>query len=77
MSKNGQPIRCGERIYIPGLTEARRKTNMPVEPPRKISETQTIRREEGPTLEQRKKQNPKKKDQNKEPIKSGKVDIKI
>jgi hypothetical protein len=70
MSKNGQPIRCGERIYIPGLTEARRKTNMPVEPPRKISETQTIRREEGPTLEQRKKQN-------KEPIKSGKVDIKI
>ena len=50
---------------------------MPVEPPRKITETQIIRREESATLEQRKKQNPKKKNQIKEPAKSGKVDIKI
>jgi hypothetical protein len=49
---------------------------MPVEPPRKITETQIIRREEGTTLGRRKKpliKNEKKK----EPEKSGKVDIKI
>jgi hypothetical protein len=49
---------------------------MPIEPPRKITETQIIRREEGTALDQRKKRF-KKNDQKKEPEKSGKVDIKI
>ena len=51
--------------------------DMPVEPPRKITETQIIRREEGTALDKRKKPFLKKNDQKKEPDKSGKVDIKI
>jgi hypothetical protein len=51
--------------------------NMPIEPPRKITETQIIRREEGTALDKRKKPFAKKNDQKKGPEKSGKVDIKI
>jgi len=49
---------------------------MPIEPPRKITETQIIRREENATFQQRKKQ-VKKEPLKKEPEKTGKVDIKI
>lgn len=50
---------------------------MPVEPPRKISESQIIRREEGAFPQPRKKPAPPKKEQKKEPDKTGKVDIKV
>jgi len=49
---------------------------MPIEPPRRITETQIIKREENATLQQRKKQAPKKKGPQ-QPDKPGKVDIKI
>lgn len=49
---------------------------MPIEPPRKITETQIIRREESTAFQQRKKQ-AKKEPLKKEPEKTGKVDIKI
>ena len=50
---------------------------MPIEPPGKINETQIIRREEGATMQQKKKQMSQKKNQPKEPEKIGKIDIKI
>jgi len=49
---------------------------MPVEPSKKISGTQIIRREEGPAPQQKKKQDQKKKEQ-KAPEKSGSIDIKV
>ncbi len=52
--------------------------SMPIEPPRKINETQIIRREEGTTMQQRKKKGETKKTaEKKETEKTGKVDIKI
>lgn len=51
---------------------------MPVDPPRKITETQIIRREENTNMHQRKKPSPHKKDQDrKDQEKSGIVDIKV
>jgi hypothetical protein len=50
---------------------------MPVEPPRKITETQIIRREEGKGPQQKKKPTPPKDGLKKEPERPGKVDIKI
>jgi|APDOM4702015023_1054809.scaffolds.fasta_scaffold1090417_1 hypothetical protein len=50
---------------------------MPVEPPRKITETQIIRREEGNSPRQKKKPAPQKEGLKKEPEQPGKVDIKI
>jgi hypothetical protein len=49
---------------------------MPIEPPRKITETQIIQREENATFQQRKKKM-KKEERKKEPEKTGKVDIKV
>jgi len=49
---------------------------MPIEPPRKITETQVIHREESATFQQRKKKM-KKEPPKAEPEKTGKVDIKI
>jgi hypothetical protein len=54
-----------------------KESTMPIEPPGKINETQIIRREEGATMQQKKKQTPEKKNQIREPEKSGKIDIKI
>jgi hypothetical protein len=50
---------------------------MPVEPPRKISESQIIRREEGAFHQPQRKPAPPKKEPQKEPEKTGKVDIKV
>ena len=51
---------------------------MPVEPPRKITETQIIgRKEEGRRDQQRKKPMPPKEGLKKEPEQPGKLDIKI
>jgi hypothetical protein len=50
---------------------------MPVEPPRKITETQIIRREEGKGSQQKKKPTHPKDGLKKEPEQPGKVDIKI
>jgi hypothetical protein len=50
---------------------------MPVEPPRKITETQIIRREEGKGSSQKRKQAPPKDGLKKEQEQPGKVDIKI
>jgi len=50
---------------------------MPVEPPRKITETQIIRREEGKGSGQKKKPEPPKAGLKKGPDQPGKVDIKI
>ena len=52
---------------------------MPIEPPRKVSETPSIRREEDARNQQRKKKPPvkKKEEEHQESIRPGKVDIKI
>lgn len=50
---------------------------MPVEPPRKITETQIIRREEGNGPRRKKKPTPPKDGLKKEPEQPGKVDIRI
>ena len=50
---------------------------MPVEPPRKITETQIIRHEEGNGPRQKKKPMPRKDGLKREPEQPGKVDIKI
>jgi len=50
---------------------------MPVEPPRKITETQIIQREEGKGSQQKKKPAPPKEGLKKEPEQPGKVDIKV
>jgi hypothetical protein len=51
---------------------------MPVEPPRRITETQIIQREEGKGSQQKKKKPmPPKDGLKKEPEQPGKVDIKI
>ena len=62
---------------IPVQTRAARCIHMPVDPPKKISETQIIRREEGTGFQQRKKPKQPKKEEKKEPEKTGKVDIKV
>jgi hypothetical protein len=50
---------------------------MAVEPPRKITGTTIIRREEGTGSQQKKKQQPRKDEPRQEPTSPGKVDIKI
>jgi len=51
---------------------------MPVDPPRKITETHIIRREENTNMQQRKKPSPQKKDPlRKDQEKTGLVDIKV
>ncbi len=51
---------------------------MPIEPPRKINETQIIRREESTNMQQRKKKAEMKKGlEKKDTEKTGKIDIKI
>jgi hypothetical protein len=54
----------------------RRKRTMSVEPPGKIQETRIISREESAAFQQRKKQS-KKEEPQKNPEKTGKIDIKI
>ncbi len=49
---------------------------MPIEPPRKVTQTQIIRREEEAGFQQKKKQLKKEQPKN-EPRKDGKIDIKV
>ena len=50
---------------------------MPIEPPRKVTQTPIVRREEGTRDQQRKKKQPLKKEDETGAPKPGKVDIKV